>query len=522
MTIPGDVPALGKLVIDNDSAGDWSFLMWGVQSRWYDSSADAALAYSAESRTPLGTSATATGATGAVGTAPNVIRNSDLIPSWLAVMSTQASGGNHMRQIGSFRIWARTYRPTSNTGEVSIRLSWSEGDFRRFTSNDSVTYPVGDREGSFVLTDLGLVTLSKAAQGTQQWQGRIEARSTVVGDEIDIDQLWLMPAGEGYGEVRSLLQFESPTSVSARDEFNQSAGNLAGKTAPVGGTWAGLGDADDFTVETTGKTAQRSRNDDTTSPRIELLGTATFTDTAVQADVKMSAIGNTNGDPVIGVVARTTDASNYLMAGISNATPGTSSPNWRLIVEETLAGVSTILFNAHVPVPQTANTYFSIRLSVDAAGRWTVWLFPQGRAPSSPVARGVSATLATGGGLASGRVGLRDVWANGGVGTCVRNYDNVLAFVPAPDAAVFAGQSLELRHDRVLRENSAGTIWSQPSKYEGSYLLVPPSGREGRTVRFIVKPSRGDPDTGTDSAIDDISARLTVTPRGLEVPDGHW
>lgn len=101
-----------------------------------------------------------------------------------------------------------------------------------------------------------------------------------------------------------------------------------------------------------------------------------------------------------------------------------------------------------------------------------------------------------------------------------RTYDNFFAFVPTDDAAIFASQSLEIRHDRVIREDSGGTIWTPPSRYEGDYLTIPAAGREDRTARIIVKASRNDPDIGADSAIDDISGRLTVTPRYLHVPPG--
>lgn len=57
------------------------------------------------------------------------------------------------------------------------------------------------------------------------------------------------------------------------------------------------------------------------------------------------------------------------------------------------------------------------------------------------------------------------------------------------------------------------------SKVEGKFLRIPPSGREGRTVRIIVKASRNDPRTGADSGIDDLTATLTVTPRVLSVPE---
>jgi hypothetical protein len=99
-----------------------------------------------------------------------------------------------------------------------------------------------------------------------------------------------------------------------------------------------------------------------------------------------------------------------------------------------------------------------------------------------------------------------------------RWFDDVSVAVPPADAAVFASQSLEIRHDRVTREDTGGTVWSPISSYEGDYLRVPPAGQEARTARVIIKDSRLDPFTGADTAIDDISAKLFVTPRYLVVP----
>lgn len=101
-----------------------------------------------------------------------------------------------------------------------------------------------------------------------------------------------------------------------------------------------------------------------------------------------------------------------------------------------------------------------------------------------------------------------------------RTFDNFIVFVPVTDAAIFASQSLEVRHDRVIREDSGGTIWSTPSDYRGDYLLIPPDAGESRTVRIIAKGSRGNLDSMPDSSsADNISGRLTITERFLHVPE---
>lgn len=83
---------------------------------------------------------------------------------------------------------------------------------------------------------------------------------------------------------------------------------------------------------------------------------------------------------------------------------------------------------------------------------------------------------------------------------------------------MFASQSLEIRHDRVIRETSDGTGWAAASNYEGSYLRLPPAGAEGRTLRLLVKASRNDPSFTADTAIDDITAQVKYVPRYLVTP----
>lgn len=70
------------------------------------------------------------------------------------------------------------------------------------------------------------------------------------------------------------------------------------------------------------------------------------------------------------------------------------------------------------------------------------------------------------------------------------------------------------------------SVWDDRPTYEGDYPLAPPSGPESRTLRVLVKGSRGrivgDPELsagdGADGGTDDISAQLFVTPRYLVLP----
>lgn len=513
-TIDGTAPALGRLVIDEDGAQTQDWVQAALQMRRRDPAASAALFYQAESRTPLGTAALAAGPSGASGAGSNTILEGSLTPNFRAIMSTQAAGGgSRLSHVGRFLVVARVQTPTTNTGAVKVAFEWGQGDLRQFTQNDEVAvYPaddVGGWEGTWRRVFLGTVELDKALVGTQQWEGRLLAKSTVAEDDIYVDTLELWPIGEFYCEVSTALQLSSPTSFAARDEFGQAAGNLAGKTLPVGGVWvAAAGDLDDFIIDTTGKTAQRTAVSDTGSAafpgRGAIAGTTSFTDVVAQLDAKFSA----RSAPAGGIIARYIDTNNHLIAYIS------SSGSGFVTVNLTVAGVAMTLTSQLLAV--ALDTFYTIRLQVDALGRWSMWFGPQGSTFGSPVISGQHSALATGGALAAGKVGIFDV--NQSASAATRNYDNFAAWVPARDAAVFASQSLQLRHDAILREDSAGAIWVPVSKHNGDLLTIPPSGRERQPVRFMVKAQRFDPDYGPDSGIDDISARLFTTDRYLTVP----
>jgi hypothetical protein len=81
---------------------------------------------------------------------------------------------------------------------------------------------------------------------------------------------------------------------------------------------------------------------------------------------------------------------------------------------------------------------------------------------------------------------------------------------------VQASAGLSVRWNGVASQGSSGsTDWFNSPNFRGDRLRLPPAGAEGRTCEVIVKMSRGVPLTEADSATDDLSARLYVTPRYL-------
>jgi hypothetical protein len=503
--IDGDLPALGRLVVTDSSANSQWTVIVGVQSRYYSNAATAALAYQAEDLTPLATSTDTAGAGGASGT--NVIRNTNLLSVYHAILKSEIDASNTaLTHKGDFRVWARLYRPTGNAGAVSVRLEWGVGDFRTFTANDPVHYTVDDREGAFTWANLGTVHIPATSS---QWEFRLLAKSTVTGDEIDADCFILFPTTEGYIEMSAVERFDTPSTFSAHDEFDQSAGALVGKTAAAGGVWAGIGDTDDFAVETTGKTAQRTAVSDTGIGRVDSLPVA-LTNVAGQVDFKSTLAAPAAATLRTGVAVRVDRAAQDFFAVVYNW--NTSNLEATTVVAGTIT--TTVTYDAP---DLAANTFYTLKVFANTRGEWSAWLFPAGGTEGTPIT-GTDANLKTGGTLASGEVGVWDWQANATAVT--RNYDNLLAWNPlVSDAAMFASQSLEVRHDRATREDSGGTLSVPISRVDGSYLRVPPAGPEGRTARIIVKGFRNDPYIDSDPAIDDISAQLFVTPRGLMVPE---
>jgi hypothetical protein len=502
--VKGDVYGLGRAVFTDTQNVDRQRVDIAGQSRYRDSAATAALFYPATDLTPVGSS-TDTG---------SVIRNTDLTTSYQAVLKSEIDATNAaLTHKGSFRVMATLQRPTGNTGAVSVKLEWGVGDYTRVTRNDADTvhYAADEREGVDTVADLGLVHI---APSDDQWEFRILAKSTVPGDEIDVRDICLFPCGapgerSSYIKLSARVRFEAPSTYTGRSEFATESGAITGDSAGVGGAWSGFGDATDISVA--GGVATRSEiNDAANTGRFVTLNT-NQTNTAVQIDTQQAAATTTAKR---GVVARHVDATNWFRATLNVQAVDSTV----LRVQKSVSGTVTDL----VPplsvfiYPLSAISWFTIRAVVFAGGAWFVWAGQQ-NSTLDLLASGSDTALATGGALATGDPGFVDENETGV--SVTRSYDNFFSFAATPDAAVFSGQSLELRHDGADRENSAGTIWSPVSDRPGKYFLIAPAGPEGRSTRIIARGYRQNPDTGSTPGTDDNSLQVYATPRGLVVPE---
>jgi len=323
----------------------------------------------------------------------------------------------------------------------------------------------------------------------------------------------------GYGRARRLISFETSTTFSARDEFDQTAGALTGKTAPIGGTWAGAGDADDFQVGSGTASRTAVSDADVNTGRYAISGVAGFAAQIVQVDVKRNATFAVGSELYSGALARYTDTNNWLMAHVDTNSGG--GADVRLTVRKRVAGtvgtLQTVVLARSQQLTYWVNSFFTVRLMVDARGSWLVWCGPQGSQLVAPTATGTDSDLATGGVLASGKPGIYD--AKLGSEAVTRNYDNFFAFVPAANAACFANQSIEFRSDDTIREDSTGTYWGKPSEYRGAPFYLPPAGDENRVSRIAAMMRRNDVYSTAEANVTDSQAvQVAYTPRFLVIP----
>jgi hypothetical protein len=487
--IAGDYPGRIRLVVDNDDATNpQRSLLWGVRARNYSNSTTARLTYSAPTELTALDQAFASGAW---------IVHQNVSTQWTPVLSTTLLGsGAAMTHTGTYRVWALAQTSTS----IRLRWLWDVGDFLNPVANEPVTF--GGTSGRIV--DLGQVRLDRVPAGTHRWQGMLQAASDVGGGFVQVQRLWFQPVDEGSGVLRAPVNPEPGlSSFAARDEFNQTSGALNGKTLPVGGAWSGAGDTDDFVINATSHTLQRTAISDTsvTTGRFGVAGGSSFSTVVVQGDIQLAGIDRQM------VIARYGSANTWVGAGFRQ--------NSFVVVEGYSAGVGVVAFSA--PMALNVDGWYTVRAYLDTSGNILVWVFPQGGSPGTAQIVGRDSNLATGGALASGRVGVYDAWTAATART--RSYDNFAAWVPTTDAVLFNGRSAELRTEGMFRQDSTGAAYGPVSYLTGDLPRIPPSGLENRTVQFFVKADRTDMDVLSGAGFaDDISARVSYRPSWLHVP----
>lgn len=528
--ISGDYPARVRVVVDEDDGDTQLGLMWGFRSRYYDSASTASLTYEAEALTPLDTAAAQTLFAASGGTA---VTHQNVRTDWTAVLSTQAVGGGaQMTHKGTYRVWAR-FATSALTEGMRARLVWRTGTLVNAQENDAVNVPAAG-SGIFYWRDLGEVRLDPAPTGTHQWEGRIEAiAETSTSPIIWVDAVHFVPVDDGYGVLRSPQTIPTITSYAGSDSFTSttSGGTLNGRVAPTGGTWATSGDATDFVFADTfntsvGETIKRTATG-ATNGKFGILGATNYTN--VQVEVSANVDLDDTGDPALtlwprlGVIARWTDSSNHLRAFIRHFAVG-GTQRAMIVIQEVLAGVTTQYGADTFALSNTEwlNSAWRVILTVTDNGSAIAYMKALGQnvgtgggaIPNGTVMTSKSiqlGSLATGGVLATGKIGIFDHYA-GVTASVDRYYDDFrVASIPTLDATMYPNQSCELRTDGILREGSAGNIYNT-APHIGDLPRLPVSGLENRKVEIYIKGSRGDFADIADTGIDNISAQVFYRP----------
>jgi len=511
--VPGDVPADARVLVTDAATQNRRFVEVGVEWRYFDAATSNLI--ESDNLVTSGCVGFQTTRTGAydVGGGNNVVRGT------LAATPTALCASGTLTHVGTYRVKARLYAVAAQgialgaadpPSGLKVRLNWQEGD-GPYSANPYVSPAVSN---GFSEVDLGLITIPPKRLGTQRWQGRVEAYTTNVPgtDTIDVDYLVLVPAGEGYGKARAPYgpNPEAPLAASARDEFDQTAAALATKVLPVGGTWTGAGDADDFNVIAGSSHLARRATTSDTDFRFEQAGSTSYTDVGVQVDFLNTAPGTTIVTQ--GVFARYSATNTNIHA---HAQIRSGANDWIVGVQYRNGGGDSDLIAPISIGALNMNTWYSIRLVALADGQVFLWFGQRGFL--NLIAQGWSSLLATGGALASGTAGIVDQSTSASAST--RDYDNFFAFVPTVPRVLYSGKAAEIRSDGALRQDASGVYYGSVPEYRGGPIRIPAAGDEARSTRVLVKAHRGDiEEMASDPVTDNLTVSVIVTPRYSVVP----
>jgi hypothetical protein len=495
MAIPdpgGDMPARVRIVVDEKQGVDQRGLIWAFRSRHYSSGSTAKTAYEAEELQLLD-AARKVGLSGASG--GTVVQHGTISTSWTPIVRGRIGGTAYPTHTGTNRVFARIYSTSGTLAQA--RLVWGMGgDLVHPVENAAYRVPGAS---NFYIADLGEARPDRPPVGPHRWDWQIQAKGDIGDEDFKVDKVWIVSADEGMGLLSAPTnQATSFYAYAARDEFNQVAGTLTGKALPIGGTWIGAGDASDSSVEAVGHTLQRSAVSDeglgVHQGRLHIASAPTLAATVVEVDLKVNALGNNS----LGLLARYASVANFLAVYLNVASS-------TLFVEKRVSSTSTIL-RAYPLLVFSTNTWYSLRTLVDTSGNVEVYFGPKGMSGALPLFNVTDSALATGGAIASGKVGIMDHAKSEGAMT--RSFDNFLAWEPAADAVTFASQKAQLTTDGMFRHDAGGSSYGPISRVVGDLPRLPAGGLEGRAVELFLKGSRGDLGELPDSDVDDIGAKI--------------
>jgi hypothetical protein len=523
--VPGDVPALGRLVVTDAAGQTRRHLEWGVADQ--DLELTAPLLVDSDQLTPAGSAFSLQSADSPYdpnATNPNAISSGVLAgdPTAIAIAGPYA-------HTGTFRVKARVYA----TGpDVQLRLKWQVGN-GPMRANALQRPPV---QLAWTEVDLGTITIDAAALGAAAWTGQLEALSPL-GAQLLVDYLLVMPA-ELHAVARSAY-LAQPDGLKARATFNglSEQAVLHGKAAELGGSWATSGAAGDFYVELDEhedgivatipqrptKFIKRQVYDAETVARKAILGSQQLV--GVQVSMKMFGKQALADRDTLMLLARHQSGGSHVRAEV--VADGAYRSLLQVVVSIWSGGVvssETVIATTTDPITidtgSTGVEFFTVTLAVTPDGIASAALVDYAGRQVAAV-QGFDTRLATGGTLQTGTVGFaaKRVMASGAIGDPT-NFDDFSVFeLPAEQPALHAGLSTEIRHDGVLRQDTGLTTYSRPGLVRGPGLRIPAAGARDRPTRLAVKAHRYDVEQGpaiTHSEL--LQTQVLYTPRYAVVP----
>lgn len=468
----GDVAAEGTLVITDKATQDRRHLEWGLD-RQAESTPDCLI--KAASLSISGFSGSSTTRSGAY-SEEKVKRATAL--SQPAVVA----GTGSVAFVGSYRVWARVY---CNSANARFRISYRNGK-GPLVPLDFVAAPVTE---AFSEIDLGEVSFDEALLGTQTSEIRFETKSLSGTSENDLNYLLLIPTTNGRGNGRGRPS-NKPIGTLAYDPFEQTAGALTGKTAALGGTWSGAGDAVGLTVEATNHWVKREEKSDAsiTAGHYARLGAGTAANLNLSVDIWFPpAFYETHRQ---GLFARYSSTSNWVMATYDDS--GKVGDPAQVRVYKNVSGTVTQI--GAVSTTATVSGIFAegwrtLQMTLNSAGELVVYEGALGSPGVTPVLSLVDKDLSAAGALATGGYGIYDAYTGTGL-TAERRYDAFSAVeLEAPGIVVYSGKKGRARWDGYLREDSTGTYNGPASSYRGANFYLPPGAS-----RLVTKLRRTDVD----------------------------
>ncbi|MBS3928048.1 MAG: hypothetical protein KGZ65_06250, partial [Sphingomonadales bacterium] len=487
--VPGDVDAEGEMTVTEVESVARRYCEVGVEQYGYDPDSPSSVILNlASGLSVTGFSGTSSGS-GAAG------KYSANVAALTASTSVQTicgtSGADH---VGTKRVAARVYAVDGS--DVQWRMAWRVGD-GKFTYGDWIDQPGVALGYDWVQVDFGTVTIEEASAGTQRWEAIFQVRTTTGTEAVEMDYAEVMPA-ERLIRIRSPRVAPTTIAVAVEDGYTQSAGNATGKSPDVGSAYVGAGDTDDFTIDTTNDRVQRAATSDSAGAGRALTSGPAIVNTFVALTLLPYT---TNTDFFRGAIFRYSDISNFAVVGIENA-----AGVRRLKIRRKLAGSWSNVTSAASALTVTHyGDALRIEIEVYETGEYFVNVYDSAGDLLPPEYADLdfrNSVFASGGGLASGSVGVYDEQSGASAGT--RQYDGLAGYAIEPMGAVcFADQSAIISHDRVERYDPTGTFLGEPDNVRGSRLFIPPAGDQSAVTRVVSKLRRRDLVLADDNVVDD-------------------